>query len=130
MPANFSCLEYIYMGDIYLFIPGTVLGSRSPFRKCGPQDIMRRTGLNPATDEEIHQDFRVRRPVVEQWLKYLEAHHPTFRSRQVNIDWERLSQLPLDASVHARLRTIVAQNLPEPNQDVGPPQEGQNPAKC
>ncbi|KAJ7811317.1 hypothetical protein B0H13DRAFT_1492448, partial [Mycena leptocephala] len=65
--------------------------------------IMRRTGLNPATDDEIHQDFRVRRPVVEQWLKYLEAHHPTFRSRQVNIDWERLSQLPLDASVHARL---------------------------
>jgi hypothetical protein len=89
--------------------------------------IMRRTGLNPATEEEIHQDFRVRRNVIEQWLKYLDMHHPTFRSRRVNIDWARLNQLPVDASVHGRLRTVETQNVPEPNADVGPPQEGLNP---
>ncbi|KAJ7319125.1 hypothetical protein DFH08DRAFT_714100 [Mycena albidolilacea] len=76
---------------------------------------------------QVYQDFRVQRLVVEQWLKYLEAHHPTFRSRQVAIDWKQLSQLPLDSSVHGCLRTVETQNLPEPNQDLGPPQEGLNP---
>jgi hypothetical protein len=89
--------------------------------------IMCRTGLNPATNEEIYQDFRVWRLVVEQGSKYLEAHQPTFRSHEVTIDWERLSQLPLHSSVHSRLRTVETQDLPEPNQDLGPPQEGLNP---
>ncbi|KAJ7302069.1 hypothetical protein DFH08DRAFT_723543 [Mycena albidolilacea] len=114
--CNFACDTAVFHHNKLLLLP----------EECDVI-IMRRTGLNPATDEEVYQDFRVRRLVVEQWLKYLKAHHPTFRSRRVTIDWERLSQLPLDSSVHGHLRTVETQNLSEPNQDLGPPQEGLNP---
>jgi hypothetical protein len=49
--------------------------------------IMRRRGVNDVTNEEIFEDFRVRRNAVEKWLRYLELHHPTFQSRQVVIDY-------------------------------------------
>jgi hypothetical protein len=89
--------------------------------------VMRRTGLDPASNEDVHQDFRIRRGVVEKWLNYLELNHPTFQSRQVTIDRTRLRDLPEDASVRDRLRTVESQTIPEPNQDSGPPEQGENP---
>ncbi|KAF8195724.1 hypothetical protein K438DRAFT_1587127, partial [Mycena galopus ATCC 62051] len=87
--------------------------------------IMRRTGVEPGSNEDIHQDFRVRRHVIQKWLVYLEANHPTFRSRRVNIDWARLNDLPVDASVRDRLRTVESQAIPGAEQeDTGPPEEG------
>ncbi|KAJ7879868.1 hypothetical protein B0H13DRAFT_1892031 [Mycena leptocephala] len=89
--------------------------------------VMRRTGLDPLTNEDVHQDFRIRWGVVEKWLDYLELNHPTFQSRQVTIDRTRLGDLPEDASVRDRLRTVESQTIPEPNQDAGPPEQGENP---
>ncbi|KAJ7161630.1 hypothetical protein C8R46DRAFT_839640, partial [Mycena filopes] len=87
--------------------------------------IMRRTGVDAANQEDIHQDFRVRRHVIQKWLVHLEAHHPTFRSRRVTIDWARLNELPEDASVRDRLRTVESQAVPGGEQDdAGPPEEG------
>jgi hypothetical protein len=40
--------------------------------------IMRRTGDNTGSNEEVHQDFRVRCGAIKSWLQYLEVHHPTF----------------------------------------------------
>ncbi|KAJ7914162.1 hypothetical protein B0H13DRAFT_1873234 [Mycena leptocephala] len=88
--------------------------------------IMRRTGVDTATDAAIYQDFRVRRNVIEQWLRYLQDHHPNFRSRRVTVDYERLNQLPEDELIHDRLRTVQSQDLPEPDGDAGPLEEGPN----
>jgi hypothetical protein len=84
--------------------------------------IMRRTGVDIETSDAVYQDFRVRRAVVQQWLEYLESHHPTFRAREVTVDYNHLNQLPEDSSVYARLRTIEAQDIEEPAEPVGPPE--------
>ncbi|KAJ6620451.1 hypothetical protein B0H10DRAFT_1946006 [Mycena sp. CBHHK59/15] len=89
--------------------------------------IMRRTGVEPGTDEDIFQDFRVRRHVIQMWLTYLAAHHPTFKSRAVTIDWDRLNNLPDDASVRDQLRAVQLQDMPEQPQDAGPPEAAGNP---
>ncbi|KAJ7929788.1 hypothetical protein B0H13DRAFT_1507614, partial [Mycena leptocephala] len=89
--------------------------------------IMRRTGTDPVTNEDIHQDFRVHRNILQKWLEYLSEHHPTFQSQEVTIDWNRVNQLPENASVRNRLCTVQSQNIPEPEPDTGPPEEGENP---
>jgi hypothetical protein len=86
--------------------------------------IMRRTGVDVEKNAAIYQDFRVRRNVTEQWLRYLQDHHPTFRPRRVTVDYERLNQLPEDELIHGRLRTVQSQDIPEPDDDAGPPEEG------
>ena len=50
--------------------------------------IMCCTGVEVGTDEAIYQDFRVRRNAIQQWLEYLVQHHPTFRSCQVEVDYD------------------------------------------
>ncbi|KAJ7040144.1 hypothetical protein C8F04DRAFT_948875, partial [Mycena alexandri] len=85
--------------------------------------IMRRTGQDAVTNEDVHQDFRVRRNVIEKWLNYLELNHLTFQSRQVVVDRTRLNHLPEDASIRDRLRTVESQTIPGENQDVGPPEQ-------
>ncbi|KAK7037004.1 hypothetical protein R3P38DRAFT_2444736, partial [Favolaschia claudopus] len=61
--------------------------------------IMRRTGVDETTHEDIHQDFRVRRHVVQKWLEYLQAHHPTFKERMVEVDdWQHSQRMPPSAS--------------------------------
>ena len=94
--------------------------------------IMRRAGDNAGSNEAVHQDFQVRRGAIQAWLQYLEVHHPTFRSRQVRVDYQRINQLPENGLVHDRLRNIESQYLEDVFQDVGPPEapdnhsEGQN----
>ncbi|KZP11897.1 hypothetical protein FIBSPDRAFT_684348, partial [Athelia psychrophila] len=87
--------------------------------------IMHRTGAQGENNDVIHQDFRVRRHVLETWLKYLEEHHPTFRQgagQQLQIDYERLEQLPVDGSVHEQLRNVESGTLDDAFQDAGPPE--------
>ena len=90
--------------------------------------VMRRTGVDAHTNAEIYQDFRVRRAVLCVWLQYLEEHHPTFRSRRVQIDYTVLNQLPEDGLVHERLRTVEHESLDDAFQDVGPPEAVDNSA--
>ncbi|KAJ6578932.1 hypothetical protein B0H10DRAFT_2343751 [Mycena sp. CBHHK59/15] len=89
--------------------------------------IMWRTGVEPGTNEDIYQDFRVRRHVIQKWLTYLAAHHPTFKSQAVTIDWSRVDDLPADASVRDRLRTVQSREMPDQAQDAGPPEAVGNP---
>ncbi|KAK6987993.1 hypothetical protein R3P38DRAFT_2660964, partial [Favolaschia claudopus] len=87
--------------------------------------IMRRKGVDAGSDEDVHEDFRVRRDAIQQWLEYLQDNHPSFRSRSVAIDWDRVNNLPQDGSVRDRLRTIDNQVMPEPGDDAGPPEESE-----
>lgn len=68
--------------------------------------IMCRTGAEVGTDAIVYQDFRVCRHAIQQWLEFLVEHHPTFRSRQVAVDYARLDNLPVDGLVHDRLRIM------------------------
>ncbi|KAJ6631834.1 hypothetical protein B0H10DRAFT_2250268 [Mycena sp. CBHHK59/15] len=73
-----------------------------------------------------NKDFRVQQNVIQQWLTYLVANHPAFR-RNVTVDWDRVTQLPENALIHNQLHTVQSQNIPEPDKDVGPPQDRENP---
>jgi hypothetical protein len=84
--------------------------------------IMCRTGVEAGTDEVIYQDFRVRRHAIQQWLEYLILHHPTFQSCQVAVDYARLDQLPVDGSVHDRLRTMENEQMDDAFLNTGPPE--------
>ena len=84
--------------------------------------IMRRTGVEVGTDAAIYQDFRVRRHAIQQWLEFLIEHHPTFRSRQVAIDYTRLDELPVDGLVHDRLRTMENEQMEDAFLNTGPPE--------
>jgi ATP-dependent DNA helicase PIF1 len=92
--------------------------------------IMRHTGLDNQNEEQIFQDFRVRRHAVQQWLEYLEANHPTFQSQRVRVDYTLLNQLPENGLVHNRMRNIDHQGLDDPFLNQGPPEEsGDNTAQ-
>jgi hypothetical protein len=53
---------------------------------------MRRSGIDAETNQDVYQDFRVRRYVIELWLHHLENQHPTFQSRQVTIDYTTVAR--------------------------------------
>src|SRR6266487_1807910 len=85
--------------------------------------IMRCTGLDTQNEEQIFQDFRVQRQAIQQWLEYLETHHPTFQSRRVTVDYTLLDQLPEDGLVHNRMRSTENQELDDLFMDQGPPDD-------
>ncbi|KAK7000858.1 hypothetical protein R3P38DRAFT_1816926 [Favolaschia claudopus] len=88
--------------------------------------VMRRRGVDQTTNEDIHQDFRVRRRVVQKWLEYLKEHHPTFRN-QIQVDFDRLANLPEDGSIRDQLRTVDSRDLSD-DPDEGPPESEGNSA--
>ncbi|KAJ7440710.1 hypothetical protein B0H11DRAFT_2252723 [Mycena galericulata] len=47
----------------------------------------------------------------------------------MTVDWTRLNDLPENASVRDQLRTVESQVISEPDQDLGPPEEGGNPVQ-
>jgi hypothetical protein len=90
--------------------------------------IMRRSGTENVTNEQIFRDFQVRQGVVQQWLQYLEQNHPAFHNQggSVRVDYTLLNQLPEDDSVHSRICTIeveAEENLAPDN--VGPQQDNE-----
>lgn len=88
--------------------------------------VMRRKGVDAHSNTEIYQDFRVRREALRKWLQYLELHHPSFHTQQVQVDYTVLNQLPEDELVHDRLRTMEHETLDDAFQDVGPPEASDN----
>ena len=91
--------------------------------------ILRRRGAANPNDTGVFKDFRVRRNYVQQWLNYLRAHHPTFRHPDIQIDDDRIQQLPEDGLVHEQLLTLTTSET-DPEEDQGPPEDsdGQPPA--
>jgi len=73
-------------------------------------------------NEVIHQDFQMKQGIIQAWLEYLLAHHPTFHSHQVVVDHECINQLPENDLVHDRLCNIESQYMDDVFQDVGPPE--------
>ena len=84
--------------------------------------IMCHTGVEARSDDPIYQDFRVHRHAIQQWLEYLVQHHPTFKSRQVEVDYAWLDQLPVDGLVHDRLRTMENEQMDDAFLSTGPPE--------
>jgi hypothetical protein len=73
----------------------------------------------------VFEDFRVRRGHIQQWLDYLRIHHPTFRHPDIQIDNERIQQLPEDGLVHNQLLNLTTSEI-DPEEDQGPPEDGDN----
>ena len=83
--------------------------------------ILRRRGVTNQNDTGIFEDFRVRRDCIRQWLDYLKAHHPTFHHADIQIDDERIQQLPQDELVHDQLLNLTTSEIAS-EEDQGPPE--------
>lgn len=59
--------------------------------------------------------FRVRRRVVEQYIKVLQRFHPSFRNGRVTIDLDTLRRLPDDENVYNQVRSVVESETPQEN---------------
>jgi hypothetical protein len=55
-----------------------------------------------------HQEFKVRRQVITNWLLYLVLHHP--ENREVVIDFAELSTLPMDGDVVNRIKLVYEED--------------------
>src|SRR5882672_8632084 len=77
-----------------------------------------------------YEDFHVQRGYVQQWLEYLRIHHPTFSHPEIQIDNERIQQLPKDGLVHDQLLNLTTSEIDEEDteEDQGPPEDGGQPA--
>jgi hypothetical protein len=120
-------MQYTYSGHVCNFARD--VGTMATKLPLLPEEcdvvILRRRATGDAPDELPYEDFRVRAPAVRAWLEYLKVHHPTFRTHRVEVDEERLQQLPENALVHDRVRSIEEEE-PEPGEEFvmqeGPPQ--------
>jgi hypothetical protein len=61
----------------------------------------------------------VRRDHIQQWLAYLKDHHPTFQRPDIQIDEERIEQLPENELVHDQLLNLTTTEV-DPEDDHGP----------
>ena len=82
--------------------------------------ILRRRGTTDSNDTGAYEDFRVRRGYVQQWLTYLRDHHPTFSHPDIQIDDDRLQQLPENELVHNQLLNLTTSEI-DSEEDQGPP---------
>lgn len=65
----------------------------------------------------------MRRDYIQQWLNYLKDHHPTFSHPDIQIDDDRLQQLPENGLVHDQLLNLTTSEI-NPEEDQGPPEDG------
>jgi hypothetical protein len=84
--------------------------------------ILCRRGATDPNDAAGFEDFRVRRNHIQQWLNYLRIHHPTFQNPDIQIDDERIQQLPEDGLVHEQLLNLTISEI-NPEEDQGPPED-------
>jgi len=91
--------------------------------------ILRWRGAANPNGTGAFEDFRVHRNYVQQWLNYLRNHHPTFHCPDIQIDDNRIQQLPEDGLVHEQLLTLTTSEI-DPEEKQGPPEDsdGQPPA--
>lgn len=87
--------------------------------------ILRRRGATSHDDTGAFEDFRVRRDCVQQWLNYLRDHHPTFRFPDIQIDNDRVQQLPENGLVHDQLLNLTTSEI-NSEEDQGPPEGDDN----
>lgn len=84
--------------------------------------VVKRTTHDPVLDQQINQQYRVCRHVVQRHLEYFEVNHPTFISRKAVFDRTRLEDLPEDGSVHDRLRSLSVDEIDSGRfEEEGPP---------
>ena len=76
------------------------------------------TDTNPHMSRQFIRDFVVRQQAVRQWLYFLRRHHPGYRDIVVNE--ELLSQLPIEDNVLDQIITMVGDAVPEDIQDDTP----------
>ena len=65
----------------------------------------------------MHRDY------IQQWLGYLKDHHPTFSHPDIQIDNDRIQQLPENGLVHDQLLNLTTSEI-DPEEDQGPPEDG------
>ncbi|KDQ54209.1 hypothetical protein JAAARDRAFT_135895 [Jaapia argillacea MUCL 33604] len=65
--------------------------------------IVHWAGTAPDGETQLFEDFHVCRAVVDTWLTYPLHNHPTFISRQCQIDAEALASLPENGLVNDQL---------------------------
>ena len=87
--------------------------------------ILCRRGAADPNDTGVFEDFRVRRDYVQQWLNYLRNHHPAFQNPDIQIDDDRIQQLPEDGLVHDQLLNITTSEI-DSEEDQGPPEDSDN----
>lgn len=87
--------------------------------------ILCRRGATNHDDTGAFEDFRVRRGYVQQWLNYLKDHHPTFHLPDIQIDNDRIQQLPENGLVHDQLLNLTTSEI-DPEEDQGPPEGDDN----
>ena len=73
----------------------------------------------------MFEDFRIHRNYAQQWLNYLRNHHPAFQNPDIQIDDDRIQQLPEDGLVHDQLLNITTSEI-DSEEDQGPPEDGDN----
>jgi hypothetical protein len=125
-------VQYKYRGHICHFTVnvGKVF-NRLPLL---PQDLDIIILKPPASDDDdpaainrqFRKDYRVRRPVVIQWLQHLRAHHPGYSDIEFNE--AALQALPVDGYVDGQLTVIeYSQNQPvSPSSPHQPPETRPN----
>ena len=59
---------------------------------------------------------------MQQWLNYLREHHLTFCHPDIQIDNDRIQQLPEDGLVHDQLLNLTTSEI-NPEEDQGPPED-------
>ena len=74
-----------------------------------PSDLPLLTVRKPCGTAGEHKDFRVRKSVVENALKYLKQNNPLYTD--IEISEHNLSQLPEDGNIVAELRSIPDTSL-------------------
>ena len=58
-------------------------------------------------------------------MNYLRVHHPTFSQPDIQIDNDRIQQLPEDGLVHDQLLNLTTSEI-DPEEDQGPPEDDDN----
>ena len=88
--------QYGYSGHVINFPQDVLSFARTLPRLPSQLDVVvvRKQGV-----DQTHRDFRVRRTVVEQALRYLVTHNKYYRANDVRIDEEALLLLPEDGSL-------------------------------
>jgi len=70
--------------------------------------------------------FRLRRRVVEDYIRVLQQFHPSFRTGAVAIDFDALHRLPDDQNVYDQIRSITETEPPPENPGPNDLNEGNN----
>ncbi|KAI0536659.1 hypothetical protein GGR58DRAFT_380385 [Xylaria digitata] len=55
--------------------------------------------------QQVLQDFRVRRQAIHDWLVFLKKNHPSYQN--ILVDHGRIKQLPKDGNIFNNLRNVI-----------------------